>query len=57
MCETHIIETDISIGLNHSMIQCNIYDISYQEHQLLESIRPESIWGTKNIANSIVNYS
>jgi len=39
------------------MIQCNIYDISYQEHQLLESIRPESICGTKNIANSIVNYS
>lgn len=58
MCETHIIESDISIGSNHSMIHCDIYDISYRGHQFLDSIRPESIWErTKNIANSIGNHS
>lgn len=58
MCESHIIEADIIIGSCHGMTHCNIYDISYQGHQFLDSIRPESIWEkTKNIANSIGNHS
>lgn len=37
---------------------CNIYDISYQGHQFLESIRPESVWKkTKTIVSTVGNHS
>lgn len=58
LCEANIIKADISYGSHHSIIYCNIYDISYQGHQLLANIRPESIWErTKGIINVIGNHS
>ena len=58
MCDAHIIEANISRGSHNSIIACDIYDISFYGHQLLEKIRPETIWDkTKNIAQSIGNHS
>lgn len=58
LCEIHFIEADIKYGVCHSFMFCNIYDISYQGHQFLENIRPESVWEkTKTIVSSVGNHS
>ena len=58
MYEARIIEADIHYGAQHSILYCNIYDISFYGHQFLESIRPETIWKkTKSIVGKVGNHS
>lgn len=40
----YIISHKIKIGNNHEIVSCPISDITYEGHQFLNTIRPETIW-------------
>lgn len=52
--QIHFIDGKFSDSGNHKMIVCNIENITWNGHQFLETIRPNTIWeATKNKAKQI----
>lgn len=52
--QVHFIEGKINDAGNHRMMFCNIENISWNGHQFLSTVRPDTIWeATKNKAKEI----